>query len=66
MLTATAPSWQVQLAADPAHEKWLDIQLLEDLQTFDTWLETPEGQSWLKAELEIDEERHGRSDWEGW
>lgn len=66
MLTATAPNWQAQLAADPAHERWLDLTLEQDLKAFDDWLSTPEGQKWLDAELAIDEERQGRSEWEGW
>ena len=66
MLTAIAPSPQAQLAADPEHGQWLDLQLASDLQAFDDWLQTPKGQQWLDTELEIDEERHVRSEWKGW
>ena len=66
MLTATPPDWQAQLAADPAHDRWLDIRMAEDLLAFDDWITTPEGNRWLQSEIEIEEEQHVRSNWEGW
>jgi len=66
MLTAIRPSPQAQLADDPAHGQWLDLQLADDLQAFDDWLQTPKGQQWLDTELEIDDDRQCRADWKGW
>ena len=66
MLTATSPDWQAQLASDPEHERWMAIQTADDLLAFDDWLTTPEGQTWLDAEIEIDEERQVISNWRGW
>ena len=40
------------LAADPAYAPWSETSHAADATSFDDWLDSPEGKSWLETEEE--------------
>jgi hypothetical protein len=57
MLIAVRANWQGGLTADPDHRTWADARAAEDRRAFEDWLDGPEGQAWLNAEIPTEEER---------
>ncbi len=56
MLIAVRANWQDR-AADPDYRAWADARAAEDRRAFEDWLDGPEGQAWLNAEIPTEEER---------